>query len=133
MSLPFLLGSAFTLDRSKATILGFVLYVSGGWLFAFIYFMFFNSVGIYTWWLGAAVGLIPRRLSPGLRHPLMPYLHPNMASEHHGVTVRRRLEPPGFLAMNYGYQTPLTTLLAQAIYGGVLGACVEIQQAMSPL
>jgi hypothetical protein len=25
--------------------------------------------------------------------------------------------------MNYGYQTPLVTLMAQAVYGGVLAAC----------
>jgi hypothetical protein len=53
-----------------------------------------------------------------------------MASEHHGVTNLRQLEPPGFLAMNYGYQTPVATLVAQAGYGGVLGACVQIQHAM---
>jgi mitochondrial fission protein ELM1 len=64
--------------------------------------------------------------------PLLPYVHPHMASEHHGVTMSRQLEPPGFLAMNYGYQTPLMTVLAQAVYGGVLGAFVQIQHAMFP-
>jgi hypothetical protein len=53
-----------------------------------------------------------------------------MASEHHGATYLRQLEPPGFLAMNYGYQTPLVALLAQAVYGAVLGGCVQIQIAM---
>jgi hypothetical protein len=62
--------------------------------------------------------------------PLLPFIHPRMASEHHGVTNLRQLEPPGFLAMNYGYQTPIATLVAQAAYGGVLGACVQIQHAM---
>jgi hypothetical protein len=49
-----------------------------------------------------------------------------MASEYHGVTALRQLEPPGFMAVNYGYGTPLTTLLAQTVYGAVLGAFVQL-------
>jgi hypothetical protein len=57
MSLTFLMGSAFSGDRSVATILGFVLYIIGGWLFAFLYFLFFTSIGIYTWLVGSILGL----------------------------------------------------------------------------
>lgn len=32
------------------------------------------------------------------------------------------LEPPGFLALHYGYQTPMVTMLAHLSYGIVLGA-----------
>lgn len=130
MSLPFLIGSAFSANRNTATVLGFALYVLGGWLFAFLYFLFFTSIGIYTWWMGVIVGLIHGAFLLVCALPLLPYIHPRMASEHFGVTVSRRLEPPGFLAMNYGYQTPFTTMLAQAVYGGVLGACVQVQHAM---
>jgi hypothetical protein len=38
LSLPFLVGTIFTANRSKATIFGFILYVIGGWLFALLYF-----------------------------------------------------------------------------------------------
>ncbi len=31
------------------------------------------------------------------------------------------LEPPGFLALTYGYQTPASVLLAHLIYGAILG------------
>jgi hypothetical protein len=130
MSLTFLMGSAFSGDRSVATILGFVLYIIGGWLFAFLYFLFFTSIGIYTWWVGSILGLIHGAFLLVCVIPLLPFIHPRMASEHHGVTNLRQLEPPGFLAMNYGYQTPVATLVAQAAYGGVLGACVQIQHAM---
>jgi hypothetical protein len=130
MSLTFLLGSALSRDRSVATILGFVLYIIGGWIFAFLYFLFFASIGIYTWWLGSILGLIHGLFLLVCVIPLLPFIHPRMASEHHGVTNLRQLEPPGFLAVNYGYQTPFTTLAAQAVYGGVLGACVQIQHAM---
>jgi hypothetical protein len=53
---------------------------------------------------------------------LLPALHPRMASEQKGPTVTRQLEPPGFMALNYGYQTPLSVVLAHLIYGGILGA-----------
>lgn len=131
MSLTFLMGSAVSGNRGRATVLGFVLYVSGGWIFAFAYFLFFSSVGIYTWWLGAILGLVHGVFLLVCAIPLLPYVHPRMASEHHGATRLHQLEPPGFLATNYGYQTPLVTLLAQAVYGGVLGACVQIQHAMT--
>ena len=131
MSLPFLIGSAFSANRGTATVLGFVLYVIGGWLFALLYVLFFTSIGIYTWWMGVIVGVLHGAFLLVCAIPLLPYVHPRMASEHHGVTMRRQLEPPGFLAMNYGYQTPFTTLLAQAVYGGVLGACVQVHHAMS--
>jgi hypothetical protein len=58
MSLTFLLGAAFTGNRSRATVLGVVLYILGGWVFAFLYFVFFMSIGIGAWWIGAILGLI---------------------------------------------------------------------------
>jgi len=78
LSLPFLLGSAFSANRSTATVLGFVLYVLGGWLFAFLYFLFFTSVGIYAWWLGAIVGVIHGAFLLVCVIPLLPYVHPRM-------------------------------------------------------
>jgi hypothetical protein len=60
---------------------------------------------------------------------LLPSLHPRMASEQKGPTVTRQLEPPGFLALNYGYQTPLSVLLAHMIYGAILGAFYTLPAA----
>jgi hypothetical protein len=34
----------------------------------------------------------------------------------------RQLEPPGFLALNYGYETPVAVLIAHLAYGAILGA-----------
>jgi hypothetical protein len=45
-----------------------------------------------------------------------------MATEYDGPTPRRRLEPPGFMGLNYGDGTPLTTSLALVVYGMILGA-----------
>jgi len=45
-----------------------------------------------------------------------------MASDSTGPRPTRMLEPPGFLALNYGYRTPLAVLIAHIAYGTVLGA-----------
>jgi hypothetical protein len=126
MSLPFLFGAFFTADRRWATILGFFVYLIGGWLFAFFYFILFASVNIYTWWFGALAGAVHGLFLLVAALPLLPFIHPRMASEYHGATKRRQLEPPGFLAMNYGYTTPLSTLLAQIVYGGTLGTFAQL-------
>jgi hypothetical protein len=40
-----------------------------------------------------------------------------MADEDEGPDPTSMLQPPGFLALNYGPQTPLTTLAARMVYG----------------
>ena len=129
MSLPFLVGTFVTGDRAKAFVIGFTLYVIGGWLFAFLYFFLFASIDTYTWWFGALAGLLHGIFLLACAMPLLPFVHPRMASEYHGVTQRRQLEPPGFLAMNYGTRTPISTLLGQVVYGATLGAFVQLYRA----
>jgi hypothetical protein len=131
MSLPFLVGTFFIGNRRWALIVGFTVYTIGGWMFAFLYYFLFASVGLYTWWFGALAGLLHGQFLLVAALPLLPFVHPRMASEYHGATTRRQLEPPGFLAMNYGYRTPLTTLLGQTVYGATLGGFLQLQQAMS--
>ena len=131
MSLTFMVGSAFSGRRDVATVLGFALYVLGGWAFAFLYFAFLSSLRVETWWMGAALGFFHGLFLLTCVMPLLPFVHPRMASEHHGATALRQLEPPGFLAINYGYQTPAAALVAQVVYGAVLGACLQIQHGMA--
>jgi hypothetical protein len=131
MSLPFLVGTFFSGNRRWALILGFAVYTVGGWLFAFLYFLLFASLGIYTWWFGALAGALHGLFLLVTALPLLPFVHPRMASEYHGVTSLRQLEPPGFLAMNYGNGTPAATLLGQTIYGATLGGFLQLQHAMS--
>src|SRR5215208_2078299 len=108
LSLPFLVGTLFTGDRRWAVIVGFVIYVIGGWLFAFLYFLLFASIGLYAWWLGMMVGTLHGLFLLVCGLPLLPYAHPRMASEYEGVSVTPQLEPPGFMGLNYGRGTPLT-------------------------
>lgn len=122
LSLSFLAGTFFTGDRSLANVLGFMVYMVGGWLFAFLYMFVLVSVNLAGLWVGTVIGLIHGVFLLTVILPLLPYIHPRMATEYEGPTHFARLEPPGFMGMNYGYRTPLTTLLAQTLYGTILGA-----------
>jgi hypothetical protein len=45
-----------------------------------------------------------------------------MASEQHGPTAARQLEPPGFLALHYGVGTPIAVAIEHVIFGVILGS-----------
>ncbi len=49
-----------------------------------------------------------------------------MAGEQQGPSITRQLEPPGFLALNYGVQTPLSILVAHLLFGSILGAFYSV-------
>ncbi|HXS52410.1 MAG TPA: hypothetical protein VN782_07760 [Usitatibacter sp.] len=122
LSLPFLVGTMFTGDRAAAQALGLVLYLLGGWLFAFVYYFLFASIGRTGWEIGLLIGAVHGAVLLVMLLPLLPYVHPRMASEYEGPTRGRRLQPPGFLALNYGYRTPLIAIVAHGLYGLILGA-----------
>jgi hypothetical protein len=111
-------------------VIGFGLYVLGGWAFAFLYFLLFTSLGTYTWWLGLATGLLHGLFLLVAAMPILPFIHPRMASEYDGASSIKQLEPPGFMGLNYGYRTPVTTLAAQALYGVVLGGFPQFASAL---
>lgn len=125
LSLPFLIGTMFTGDRHVANVIGFLFYMIGGWLFAFIYYLLFASLGKSDWLIGLIAGLIQGSFLLSVLLPLLPHMHPRMASPYDGPTSKRRLEPPGFLALHYGYRTPLTTIIAHMCYGAILGAALH--------
>jgi hypothetical protein len=58
--------------------------------------------------------------------PSLPGVHPRMASDFTGPTPTKMLEPPGFMALNYGFRTPLGVLVAHIAYGTVLGAFYQV-------
>jgi uncharacterized membrane protein YagU involved in acid resistance len=122
LSFPFLIGTLVTGQRSAANVAGTVFYLLGGWLFAFVYYFILASLGRATWWLGAIVGTLHALVLLVMFFPLLPHIHPRMATEYDGPSYRRRLQPPGFLGLNYGYRTPLATVLGHALYGAILGA-----------
>ncbi len=121
LSPPFLFGTAVTGRLRPAYLIGYILYAAGGWCFTALYGVLFAALGRQSWWVGAAIGALHGTfLLTALMH--VPYIHPRMASEYDQPRADRALEPPGFLGLNYGRQTPLVTLLGHIVYGAVLGA-----------
>lgn len=121
MALPFLLGTIVTANRDHASVAGFALHLVAGWAFALVYAAVFEDLGLATWWLGMAGGLLHGLVALLVIMPFLPGIHPRMASELAGSTPTRLLQPPGFLGTNYGRRTPAITLVAHLLYGAVLG------------
>lgn len=122
MNLPFMIGTLFTPDRDRAKLYGFFFHLFNGWVFSLLYVLIFESLQQATWWLGAIIGLGHALLVLLVIVPLMPGFHPRMASEQHGPSATRMLEPPGLLALNYGLRTPLSVLLSHIVFGMILGS-----------
>jgi uncharacterized membrane protein YagU involved in acid resistance len=121
MNLPYLLGTMFTPNRDRAKIYGVLLHLLNGWVFSLVYVAAFHAASLFTWWFGAAIGLVHAVFVLVVGMPILPGMHPRMASEIQGPTVVRQLEPPGFLARNYGIRTPISALVAHVLFGAVLG------------
>jgi uncharacterized membrane protein YagU involved in acid resistance len=121
MSFPYMLGTIFTPDRDRAKLYGFGVHVLSGWLFSLIYIFVFQSLGAAGWWRGALIGLLHGLFVLIVIMALMPGLHPRMASEQHGPEAQNMLEPPGFLALNYGVSTPIAVILSHILFGIILG------------
>lgn len=122
ISIPFIVGTMFTGDRDLANVFGFIAHAVMGWVFSVVYALAFDSWHRATWWLGAGIGLVHGLAVLLAVMPVLPGFHPRMASEHRGPEPTHGLEPPGFMALNYGRHTPELTLVAHVIYGAIIGA-----------
>lgn len=121
MSMPLMLGTALTGDWDRAQLYGFGLHFGSGWLFSLLYALVFDSLGTATWWLGALGGLFHALFILVAVLPVLPAVHPRMASERRQPAPTPLLEPPGFLALNYGARTPLVVVASHLVYGILLG------------
>lgn len=127
MDLPFMLGTAFTGDRTRAKALGYVLHFLVGLAFALIYYAVFLAIGHSGWWLGAIFGLVHGLFSgTALVNTLLPLIHPRMGTRSTAAPAVALLEPPGFLMLNYGAQTPLVSLAAHIAYGALVGGFTSL-------
>ena len=122
MSLPFMLGTMWTANRSRAKVLGFANHIVNGLIFTLLYVAAFHLWGRHGWWLGGLVGLAQAAFVLLVGMQILPAIHPRMASENAGATSMRQLEPPGFMALNYGPRTPISIVLSHVIFGVVIGA-----------
>jgi hypothetical protein len=122
MSLPYLLGAMFTPDRDRARLLGIGVHLLNGWAFSLLYFAVFRVAGGASLLLGTAIGLVHGMFVAAVGLPLLPAFHPRVARPQAGPTSERRLEPPGFLARNYGWSTGAVIVVAHLVFGAILAA-----------
>lgn len=127
MDLPFLLGTAFTANRTRAKALGYGLHFVSGLGFAVLYYAIFAAIHESGWALGALFGLA-HALFAGtvLVNILLPLVHPRMATPLTAAPSVALLETPGFMMRNYGLGTPLVTLAAHVVFGAIVGGFASL-------
>lgn len=121
MDIPMMLGTIFVEDPDKARVVGSIVHLINGQGFALLYASAFAALGEANWWLGAVFGSLHGFAALTLIVPLLPGIHPRMASDRSGPTSHNVLEPPGLFGLNYGRQTAVVTLVAHVLYGAFLG------------
>ena len=122
IDLPFLLGTALTTDRVRAKAIGYALHFVFGLLFALAYyavFAVFDRAGVL---IGASLGLVHALFAgSALVNVLLPVAHPRMGTGFDAAGATPLLEPPGFMLVNYGRQTPVAMIAAHLLYGAIVG------------
>ena len=121
MDLPLMLGTILVENPTRARVVGFFIHLVNGQIFALLYAAAFALIGRATWWIGALFGILHGLAAVTVIIPLLPGVHPRMASERTGPELHTMLEPPGPLGLNYGRETPLFTIAAHIAYGAILG------------
>lgn len=121
LDLPLMLGTLVTPDPDRARVAGFFLHLVNGQGFALGYAAAFAAADRATWWAGGLLGALHGAVALLVIVPLLPGVHPHMASERAGLSSGPALEPPGLLGLNYGGQTPVVTMFAHVAFGVALG------------
>lgn len=126
LDLPLLLGTLVVEDPDRARAVGFLAHLGAGQVFALLYALGFAVLGQAGWWLGALFGLVHAGVALTALIPLFAGVNPRIGSLRAGLETRAVLEPPGLLALNYGYQTPLVAVTAHVLYGALLGLLLDV-------
>ena len=122
MDIPLLLGTVFSANRSRASVIGYAFHFVNGVLFALAYYAVFRAVGRAGWLFGGGLGVVHAAFAGGaLVSVLLPTVHPRMGTPWSDAEETPLLEPPGFMLANYGRRTALATLVAHVAYGAIVG------------
>jgi hypothetical protein len=122
MDIPLLLGTVFSEDRRRATLIGYAVHFANGLIFSLGYAAIFFAVGQAGWLFGALLGVVHAAFAGGaLVNVLLPAVHPRMGTLWTDAEKTPVLEPPGLMLVNYGRHTVVVTLLAHVAYGAIVG------------
>lgn len=125
MDIPMMLGTIVVEDPDRARVWGSLMHLVNGQFFALFYALAFSRLDEATLWLGGLFGLLHGIAALTLIIPALPGIHPRMASDRQGPKGDVVLEPPGLFGLNYGRATAVVTLIAHAVYGGLLGTLLS--------
>jgi hypothetical protein len=125
LDLPLMLGTIVVADPDRARVAGFFIHLVNGQAFALGYVAVFAATNEATWWAGALLGTLHGAVALLVIVPLLPGVHPRMASERAGLARGAALEPPGLFGLNYGRETPLVTMIAHVAFGTALGLLLD--------
>ena len=125
MDIPMMLGTIFTDAVDRARIVGTVAHLVAGQFFALLYAVGFWQLGRSGPIVGGIFGLIHGLAALTVIIPLLPGIHPRMASERSGPEIDAVLEPPGLFGLNFGAPTFLVTLVAHVLFGITLGLLID--------
>jgi hypothetical protein len=121
LDIPLLLGTMITENPDRARVVGFGMHLVIGEAFALGYAASFALLDNSTWWLGALLALVHSAVALTILVPLLPGVHPRMASNRAGPATKTLLEPPGLLGLNYGVETPVVAIASHLAFGIALG------------
>ncbi len=122
IDLPFLLGTALTEDRTRAKVIGYALHFVFGVLLALAYYAVFAVIDRSGIVLGALLGLVHALFAgTALVNILLPAIHPRMGTGFDAAGSAPLLEPPGFMLVNYGRETPVAMIVSHIVYGAIVG------------
>jgi hypothetical protein len=116
MDTPRMLGSMVAdPERGATDLVGLVLHVMMGLIFAIVYVLLFAALGLTPSWLwGAIFGAVHAGLA-GLAMGMMPALPPRLGD-------RAALPAPGLFGRNLGAVAPMAIIIMlHVVYGSVVG------------
>lgn len=122
MDIPLLLGTMFSSNRDRASVIGYAIHFLNGLLFSIGYAAVFWAVGHAGWLFGATLGVVHAGFAgSALVNLLLPAVHPRMGSRWTDAEETPMLEQPGFMLRNYGRHTMIFTVLSHVVYGAIVG------------
>ena len=114
LNFPMLLGTFFGPPGPATLAIGFVWHFVNGVLFAIVYGLAFNALGLAPTWLsGAGFGAVHTIIAGGLL---------GLISSIHPLIRAGRMPAPRAFGSRYGSPGVAVLLLAHLVFGGIVGA-----------
>ncbi|MBW3633520.1 MAG: hypothetical protein KY456_10900 [Chloroflexi bacterium] len=114
MDMPRMLGLMFVRPHSSSLVyvLGLMVHFMMGVVFAVVYALLFDALGIDPSWLWGALFGAVHGVIAGMAFGMMPAMHPRMGNGD-------ELPAPGLFGRNLGSMVPVAIIVVHVVFGGV--------------